>query len=490
MPLYTHSLMEIARMLRGKQVKPSEVMQACLDRIKATEPRLNALVALYEEEAMKQALALDGQEPGSGQNLWGVPVTVKDVFCVKGQQASCASKMLKDFVSPYDAFVVDRMKQAGAIIIGRANMDEFAMGSATDLSAYGPTSNPWDLDRVPGGSSGGSAASVAAMQAFASLGSDTGGSVRQPAGLCGCVGLKPTYGRLSRYGVVAYASSFDQVGPIARSVADVYQILSLLAQYDPRDATCTVRPFNGPAVENFPKDLRGTVIGLPKEYWEQGVLSPEVAKACQQAVDSAKELGAEIREVSLPRLPYAVAAYYILTSAEASTNLARFDGVRYGLRAGEEKGLVGMYTTSRSLGFGDEVKRRILLGTYVLSSGYYDAYFKKASQVRRLILQDYQDALKDCHVLMAPVSPITAWKKGEFSSDPLTAYKMDAMTVSLNLAGLPGLSLPAGIGEDSGLPVGIQIQGRSMDEARLCGVGHLLEQRLPKFGMPTALRDL
>lgn len=490
MSLYSYSLKEIRALLAEGKTSPVEVTAACLKRIRETEPMLSACVAVCEDEAMQTAQTLEKSGHDPEKPLWGVPVTIKDVLCAKGQITSCGSNMLKNFKAPYDAFVVERLKKAGAVIVGRTNMDEFAMGSATDLSAYGPTSNPWSLERVPGGSSGGSAASVAAMQAFGSLGSDTGGSIRQPASLCGCVGLKPTYGRVSRFGAVAYASSFDQIGPLARSVEDASILFTAIAGYDGRDSTSADISYTAPDLSSASGDLRGVVFGLPREYWGEG-LSPEVKRACEKAVEKARELGAEVREISLPSLPYAVAAYYILTAAEASTNLARYDGVRYGLRAGEDKDLVDMYTQSRSRGFGDEVKRRILLGTYVLSSGYYDAYFNKASQVRRLITEDYEKALDaglgGCTALLAPASPVTAWTKGKFSGDPLTAYKMDILTVSLNLAGLPGLCLPVGLGEESGLPVGIQILGRRFDEANLLAMGRAFESAMPGLGVPAAV---
>ncbi|MDL2279455.1 aspartyl/glutamyl-tRNA amidotransferase subunit A, partial [Desulfovibrio sp. OttesenSCG-928-G11] len=387
---------------------------------------------------------------------------------------------------PYDAFVVERLKAAGAVIVAKTNMDEFAMGSSTEFSAFAKSGNPWDDSRVPGGSSGGSAASVSAMQSYGSLGSDSGGSIRQPAGLCGCVGLKPTYGRVSRYGAVAYGSSFDQVGPLARSVKDCALLLSVIAGYDERDATCADREVPDYVAATDKIGLDGISLGLPAEYWSGG-LTPEVEKACRQAVDRARDLGAVIKKVSLPHLPYGMAAYYILTCAEASTNLARFDGMRYGLRAGDGKDLTACYTASRSKGFGDEVQRRILLGTHALSSGYYDAYYTKAAKVRRLILQDFERAFEDCDALLAPSCPVTAWKIGSLAGDPLAAYKMDLLTLGLNLAGLPGICLPAGLGCDSGLPVGLQIFGRAFDETGIIGIAAALEAALPSIGSPRTL---
>ena len=480
--MYNLSLTGVRDKLQKGDLSPVEILDVCLDRIRATEPIINACITVCAEQARAEALALEKAGPDPSKPLWGVPVSVKDLLCTKDIRTTCASKMLESFTPPYDAFVVERLKAAGAIIAAKTNMDEFAMGAATEFSIFGRTKNPWDPERVPGGSSGGSAASVAVGQTYGTLGSDTGGSIRQPAGLCGCVGIKPTYGRVSRYGAVAYGSSFDQVGPLARSTADCALLLQVIAGYDPKDATSADLPVPNYAKALGKKDLNGVTLGLPKEYWQQG-LSPEVEAACREAVTTAQELGARVLEVSLPHVDLGVAAYYILASAEAGTNLARFDGVRYGLREGEDQGLVGMYTASRSAGFGEEVQRRILLGTYVLSAGYYDAYYTKAAQVRRLIADDFNAALEQCDFLLAPSCPITAWKTGEIS-DPLTAYKMDILTLSLNLAGLPGLCLPVGKGKDSGLPVGMQIMGRAFDEEGLIRVGSTLEGVLPLMGMP------
>lgn len=480
--MHTLSLTGVRDKLQKGELRPTDVVDACLARIEATEPALNACITVCAEQARDTAKALEKNGPDPAKPLWGVPLTLKDLLCTTGIRTTCASRMLENFTPPYDAFVVRRLKEAGAIITAKTNLDEFAMGAATEFSSFGRTKNPWDTERVPGGSSGGSAASVAVGQAYGSLGSDTGGSIRQPAGLCGCVGIKPTYGRVSRYGAVAYGSSFDQVGPLARTVGDCALLLQVIAGHDPQDATSADLPMPDYSKATGNKDLKGVKLGLPKEYWKQG-LSPEVEAACLAAVETAKGLGAEIVEVSLPHADLGVAAYYILASAEASTNLARFDGVRYGLRAGEDQGLVGMYTASRSMGFGEEVRRRILLGTYVLSAGYYDAYYTKAAQVRRLIADDFAEALARCDFLLAPACPVTAWKTGEIS-DPLTAYKMDVLTLSLNLAGLPGLCLPAGKGKDSGLPVGLQIMGRAFDEEGLVRTGSALEAALPHPGMP------
>lgn len=484
--LYSFSLADMRDKLASGEVKPSEAVNSCLDRIEATEPKIRACLTICADEARKAAEELEAEGFHPSKSMWGVPVTVKDVFCTKGVRTTAASRMLENFIPPYDAFVIERLKKAGAIILAKTNMDEFAMGSSTEFSAFHPTANPWNTDCVPGGSSGGSAASVAARQAFGSLGSDTGGSIRQPAGLCGCVGFKPTYGRVSRYGAIAYGSSFDQVGPLARTVKDAALMLGAIAGYDPKDASCANVPApDFAAAAEARTNLSGLALGLPDEYWREG-LSPEVEKACRQAVQIAKDLGAEVKEVSLPHLSYGVAAYYILASAEASTNLARFDGLRFGKRPEEDLGLLETYVAARSRGFGEEVKRRILLGTYTLSSGYYDAYYTKAARVRRLILEDFQKALTHCDALLAPASPVTAWKFGAYSNDPLTAYKMDVLTLSLNLAGLPGLSLPVGLGDASGLPVGMQIFGRAFDECGIISIGAALEAALPDIGAPDA----
>jgi aspartyl-tRNA(Asn)/glutamyl-tRNA(Gln) amidotransferase subunit A len=483
--LHSLSLIEARNLLAQGQISPSQAVRACLERIAATEPEIRAILTLRADEAGEEALRLEAAGPPDPlrQPLWGVPLTVKDLLCVRGVRTTCASRFLENFIPPYDAFVVERLKKAGAIILGKTNMDEFAMGSSTEFSAFQVTRNPWNREHVPGGSSGGSAASVAAMQAYGSLGSDTGGSIRQPAGLCGIVGLKPTYGRVSRYGAVAYASSFDQVGPMARTVDDCALLFSVIAGYDPKDATSADLPPPDLAGPDGRDDLSGVTFGLPLEYWSEG-LAPEVEEACRRAVAAAESLGAAVREISLPRLPYGLAAYYILASAEAGSNLARFDGLRYGHGAESADSLAGAYAAARSRGFGEEVQRRILLGTYTLSAGYYDAYYTKASQVRRLILEDFNAALARCDALLAPVCPVTAWKVGALLDDPLTCYKMDILTVCLNLAGLPGLCLPAGLGAQSRLPVGIQIMGRAFEEMNLLRFGRILETALPGAGAP------
>lgn len=485
MDLHTLNLTDIRARLATGEATPTRVVEASLARIAETEPRIRACLTVCENEARAAASALEAAGHDPLRPLWGVPVTVKDMLCTKGVLTTAGSRMLENFIPPYDAFVVQRLKEAGAIIVAKTNMDEFAMGSSTEFSAFAATRNPWDVTRVPGGSSGGAAASIAAMQAYGALGSDTGGSIRQPAGLCGCVGIKPTYGRVSRYGAIAYGSSFDQVGPLARTVADCAQLLAVIAGHDPNDATSADYPTADYAAAAQQRDLSGLTLGLPREYWSEG-LAPEVESACRAAVDVARSLGATIVDLSLPHLSYGVAAYYILASAEAGTNLARYDGMRYGLRE-KGGGLTETYTASRSRGFGEEVKRRVLLGTYTLSSGYYDAYYTKAARVRRLILRDFQAALEQCNALLAPASPVTAWKFGAFTENPLSAYKMDILTLSLNLAGFPGLSLPVGLGADSHLPVGLQIFGRAFDEAGIIGIGAALEAVLLPLGLPASL---
>ena len=477
--LFELSLLEAQQLIKKGDISAESLVSSCLDRINATEPAVGALLARRDEEALEQARAMDKNRPAdlSDKPLWGIPVTVKDALTLKGMPTTAASKILEGFMPPYDAMVVQKLKDAGAVILAKNNMDEFAMGSTTEHSAWKKTANPWDVTRVPGGSSGGSAASVAACQCFASLGSDTGGSIRQPASLCGCVGIKPTYGRVSRYGLLAYASSFDQVGPLARTVEDTALVLQVIAGHDERDSTSSPVPVPDYAASmNAQQDLSGLTVGLPREFFGHDGLDRGVAEACEKAVEAARSLGAKVVEVSLPHTEYSIASYYILAAAEASSNLARYDGVRYGHRTAAPKNLEDMYTSSRTEGFGPEVQRRILLGSYVLSAGYYDAYYRKAAQVRRLIRQDYLNALESCDMLLAPVSPVPAWQMGHMSEDPLQMYFMDIFTLSLNLAGLPGLSIPVGM--SGGLPVGVQLMGRAFDEGRLFLAGDKLTRAL------------
>ncbi len=483
MSIHSLSLAKLRQSLASKEVSCVDAVKACTARIESTEPHIKALLATDTENALEQAARMDAEGYQADKALWGVPVTIKDALCTKGLTTTAGSKILHNFVPFYDATAVQKLREAGAIILGKNNMDEFAMGSTTENSAYANTHNPWDVTRVPGGSSGGSAASVAAMQCFASLGTDTGGSIRQPASLCGCVGIKPTYGRVSRYGVIAYGSSLDQVGPLARSVEDCALVLENIAGHDPRDTTSdpqVLAPTAYSTAIHARQDLKGIKVGVPKEFFTAG-MDAEVGDACTAAFETLKALGAEIVEVSLPHNDASIASYYIVAMAEASSNLARFDGVRYGYRSEDCQDLPSLYVSSRSEGFGKEVQRRIMLGTYVLSSGYYDAYFRKAAEVRTVIREDYRKAFETCDIMCAPVSPVTAWKLGSMSNDPLQMYLKDIYTLSLNLAGLPGLSLPVGLGKDSQMPVGMQILGPAFCEETLFSVGHVLEQALPKL---------
>lgn len=480
----SYTLLALCQALASGEVSATMAAQACLERMAATEPKLKAMLNFNPELPLSAAERLDQAGYNPDKPLWGVPITIKDNLLVKGWPATAASAILRNFSPFYEATAVEKLRAAGAVILGKTNMDEFGMGSSTENSSLGPTSNPWDVNRVPGGSSGGSAAGVAAGQAFASLGTDTGGSIRQPASLCGCVGLKPTYGRVSRYGVIAYGSSFDQIGPLTRSVADAAKVLGVIAGHDPKDSTSADVPVPDYMAGLSRQDMAGLRLGLPKEYWAGEGLDAEVARSLSRALDQARDLGAELVEVSLPHTRYAIAAYYILVMAEASSNLARYDGVRYGVRSEQAEDLKDLYEISRTDGFGEEVKRRIMLGTYVLSAGYYDAYYRKAAQIRRLIVRDFEQAFEQCDLLLTPISPIAAWEKGAKRSDPLQMYLLDAFTVPVNMAGLPGLALPVGLGADSGMPVGLQIVGRAFDEAGALSVGAVLEKALPALGRP------
>lgn len=471
--LCTLSLSRLLPLLKGRQVSPVEVTRAYLERIETRDPELNTYLTVDPEGALRQAREAEAAYArGEAGPLAGVPLALKDVLATKGLRTTCASRILENFVPPFDATAVARLRQAGAVFLGKVNMDEFAMGSSTENSAFGPTRNPWARDRIPGGSSGGSAAAVAADLCTASLGSDTGGSIRQPACHCGVVGLKPSYGRVSRFGLVAYASSLDQIGPLTKEVRDAALLLNLIAGHDPRDSTCAPLPVPD-YLENLGKEIKGVKIGVPKEYFGEG-LDPEVESAVRGALRTLEGLGAELLEVSLPHTPYAVACYYIIAMAEASSNLARYDGVKYGLR---EKGLnlLEMYTRTRSAGFGPEVRRRIMLGTYTLSAGYYEAYYHKASQVRTLIRRDFDRAFGDCAVLATPVSPIPAFPLGEKIADPLTMYLLDIFTISANLAGIPGISVPCGFTPE-GLPIGLQLLGPPFGEALILKVAYAFEQ--------------
>ena len=475
--LHKLTLAETASKLRSGEVKPSEMLAASLAQIEATEPQINACITVMADTARAEAAALDGQKPDTAKPLWGVPIAVKDLFCIKGNRTTAASRMLENYVAGYDAHVVSKLKEAGAILVAKTNLDEFAMGASTEFSAFGPSRNPWNPARVPGGSSGGAAASIAAYQTSGGFGTDTGGSIRQPASLCGCVGLKPTYGRVSRYGIIAFASSLDQAGPMARRAGDCARLLEVVAGPDGRDSTSSLHPTEKYS-EAAPLNLKGLKLGLPKELWEVK-LSSEVDAVVKTALKTLEEAGAELVSISLPNLRYSVAAYYILASAEASTNLARFDGVRYGRRAENVRSLSELYTASRSEGMGQEVRRRILLGTFALSSGYYDAYFKKAARVRRLIRDDYYRALEQCDYLVTPITSIPAWEFGSFSDDPLTAYQLDLMTLPVNLAGLPALSLPVGLSPEEKLPVGLQLIAKPFAEKNLLSAGLAFEEAFP-----------
>jgi aspartyl-tRNA(Asn)/glutamyl-tRNA(Gln) amidotransferase subunit A len=486
--LWDLTLAEARAALASGQCSASDLCAASLSRIRRTEPAVGACLAVLEEPAMNRAKELDsGPRPDfSALPLWGMPLTVKDVFCLKGAPTTAGSKILANYHPAFEATVVERLRAAGAVIVAKTNCDEFAMGSSTEFSAYGVTRNPWNTERVPGGSSGGAAASVAARQTPGAFGTDTGGSIRQPAALCGCVGLKPTYGRVSRYGIVAYGSSLDQAGPLARTVGDCAVLLSAVAGQDGRDSTCSSRP-TGDYASAKPTAPSKLTLGLPTELWEAD-FDPGVAKVLTEARSRLASAGVKLVDVSMPNLRYSVAAYYILAAAEASTNLARYDGVRYGVRSrGSSPELMETYLASRTAGLGREVRRRILLGTFVLSSGYYDAYFRKAAQVRRLIRDDYLGALGKCDLLLAPVSSIPAWPFGAFTGEPLTVYQLDMMTLPLNLAGGPGLSIPAGLGAD-GLPVGWQLMGRPFGESELLSAGLAVEREVePPKGLPPGL---
>jgi len=459
--------------LRKKTFSSVELTQSVLAAIREKDGALNAYLSVDEAGALQQAAAADAaRAAGRDGDLLGIPVAVKDLINVAGQPCSCASKMLAGYVAPYDATVSARLRAAGAVFAGRTNMDEFAMGSSTEGSAFKTTRNPCDLTRVPGGSSGGSAAAVAGGEAVAALGTDTGGSIRQPAAFCGCVGLKPSYGRVSRYGVTAYASSLDQVGPLTRTVEDAAVLLQALAGVDPRDGTTLDAPV--PDYRASLRDgLKGMRIGLPREYYIDGT-DPEVMACVRRTVDACAAAGAEIVEVSLPHTEYAIAAYYIVATAEASANLARFDGVRYGHRTAHPESVFDLYAQSRAEGFGTEVKRRIILGTYVLSSGYYDAYYGRAQKVRTLIRRDFAEAFSRCDVLFTPVAPTAAYRIGEACDDPLKMYLGDVFTVPANLAGLCGLSVPCGR-TAAGLPVGLQILGPAFGECAVLRAGHSVE---------------
>ncbi len=471
--MINQSLKELSQMLAEKAVSSVEITQTFLNRIRHHNPQTNAYITIDEDKTLAQAKAADAMiAAGNATALTGIPIAQKDIFCAKNWKTTCGSKMLENFIAPYDAHVISQFNTAGAVNLGKTNMDEFAMGSSNETSYFGGVKNPWDEDRVPGGSSGGSAAAVAARLCPAATGTDTGGSIRQPASLCGFTGLKPTYGLVSRYGMIAFASSLDQAGPMAKSATDCALMMNVMAGFDARDSTSLNHPKED-YTNQLGQPLTGLKVGLPKEYFADG-LEAGVAKVVDEAIAQYKKLGAEFVDISLPNASLSIPVYYVLAPAEASTNLSRYDGVRYGHRASEYDDLMDMYMKSRAEGFGAEVKRRILIGTYVLSAGYYDAYYLQAQKIRRLIAQDFTEAYKQCDIIMGPTVPSTAFKTGEKTDNPVEMYLQDIYTIATNLAGLPGMSIPAGFSQD--MPVGLQVIGNYFDEARMLNVGHAYQQ--------------
>ena len=471
--MHQKTIAELSRDLHSKRYSSLELTKAYLEQIRRLEPSLNSFVTLTEEVALSAAHAADVQiAQGQASVLTGIPIAQKDIFCTKGIKTSCGSKMLDNFIAPYDATSVSRLQQAGTVLLGKTNMDEFAMGSSNETSFYGPVKNPWDLERVPGGSSGGSAAAVAARLCPAATATDTGGSIRQPAALCGITGFKPTYGRISRYGMIAFASSLDQAGTMTQTAEDAAILLQVMAGFDPKDSTSV--DIEVPDYRKSLNDsLAGLKVGLPKEFFEDG-LDAGVAKLIEDAIAEYKKLGVEFVVINLPHSHLSVPAYYVIAPAECSSNLSRFDGVRFGHRCDNPKNLEDLYKRSRAEGFGAEVKRRILVGTYALSAGYYDAYYLQAQKIRRLILNDFVEAFAQVDLIMGPTAPNTAFKIGEKLNDPVSMYLSDIYTIAVNLAGLPGMSIPAGFA--SGLPVGLQIIGNHFQEAKLLNVAHQYQQ--------------
>ncbi len=474
MELYSLTIHELQEKIRNGEVSSMDIVQSVFGRIDAVEEKVHAYITLMRESALEAAGIADERiRAGQIKPLTGIPIALKDIYCTQGVRTTCGSRILENYVPPYDATVITKLRDAGAVFTGKTNMDEFAMGSSTETSYYGVTRNPWDLERIPGGSSGGSAAAVAADECIASLGSDTGGSIRQPAALCGVVGMKPTYGRVSRFGLIAFASSLDQIGPFTKDVEDCAILLNAIAGYDPRESTSV--PVEVPDYRDFlNRGIKGWTVGIPREYFIEGI-DPEVRAAIEQAIKTVEGLGAKCREISLPHTEYSVAVYYIVAPAEASSNLARYDGVKYGFRVKECRDLLDMYKKTRSAGFGAEVKRRIMLGTYALSSGYYDAYFKKASQVRGLIKKDFDEALRGCDVILTPTTPTPAFKIGEKTDDPMQMYLSDIFTISTNLAGIPGISLPCGYTQ-GGLPIGVQFLAGHFEEGKLLQISSAYEK--------------
>lgn len=472
--MHDKTIAELAASLKKKEFSSLELTRAFLARIRQHNPQLNCFITVTEEQALEQARAADASiARGVAGALTGIPIAQKDIFCTKGVKTSCGSKMLDNFIAPYDATVVERFNQAGTVMLGKLNMDEFAMGSSNETSYFGPVKNPWDTDTVPGGSSGGSAASVAARLVPGATGTDTGGSIRQPASFCGITGLKPTYGLVSRWGMIAFASSLDQGGPMARTAEDCALMLQVMAGFDEKDSTSVDRPVPDYSA-SLDDGLEGLRIGLPKEFFDEG-LDSDIARLIDDAVAEYRRLGASVKEISLPNMKLSVPAYYVVAPAECSSNLARYDGVRFGYRCKEPKDLHDLYMRSRGEGFGAEVKRRILIGTYALSAGYYDAYYLKAQKVRRLISEDFKRAFNEVDVIMGPTSPSVAFRFGEKTADPIAMYLSDIYTIAVNLAGLPGMSIPVGF--FTGLPVGMQIIGNYFSEARLLNVAHRYQQK-------------
>jgi len=463
------TLAELSAMLQSKEASSVELTQYYLDRIERLDAGLNSFISVTGEDALNQAAAADAKiAAGEAGPLTGLPMAHKDIFCTRGVRTSCGSKMLDNFIAPYDATVVEKVSSAGMVMLGKTNMDEFAMGSSNETSFYGAVSNPWDTDCVPGGSSGGSAAAVAARLAPIATGTDTGGSIRQPAALCGITGLKPTYGRVSRWGMIAFASSLDQGGPMAQSAEDAALLMNEMAGFDPKDSTSIERdvPDYTATLNN---SLQGVKIGIPSEYFSEG-LDGGVENVVQEAITEYRKMGAEVVEIELPNTNLAVPTYYVVAPAECSSNLSRYDGVRYGHRCADPKDLEDLYKRSRGEGFGDEVKRRIMIGAYTLSAGYYDAYYLKAQRLRRLISEDFKSAFEKVDVIMGPVTPNTAFRKGEKADDPVSMYLSDIYTIAVNLAGLPGMSIPAGFSE--GMPVGLQLIGNHFNESKLLNLAH------------------
>ncbi|MEO5694178.1 MAG: Asp-tRNA(Asn)/Glu-tRNA(Gln) amidotransferase subunit GatA [Usitatibacter sp.] len=472
--MHRSTLAQLSAKLAAKEVSSVELTRHYLARIEAWQPSLNAFITVDAQKSLAQAKSADERiAKGNAAPLTGIPVAHKDLFCAKGWRTTCGSKILSNFIAPYDAHVIEQFDRAGAVLLGKTNMDEFAMGSSNENSAFGPVRNPWDLQAVPGGSSGGSAAAVAAMLAPAATGTDTGGSIRQPASFTGVSGLRPTYGRVSRYGMVAFASSLDQGGVLARTAQDMALVLSVMAGFDERDSTCMDRPTDDYAA-GLGKGVKGLRIGVPREYFASG-LSQDVAAPIQAAIEEYQRLGATVVEVSLPNQALSVPVYYVLAPAEASSNLSRYDGVRYGHRADQPGDLMQLYKRSRAEGFGPEVKRRIMIGAYVLSHGYYDAYYLKAQKIRRLIARDFAQAFEQCDVIMGPSAPSVAYDLGSKTTDPVQMYLDDLYTIPINLAGLPGMSIPCGFG-DKARPVGLQIVGNYFDESRMLSVAHAFQQ--------------